>query len=360
MEGADKPKLVGDLFNIVTEVRVILHQMEIAPKPDSIDLRTQQSPSHAVPVFLRIQRGVAALCKGGQAAKPYGKQIRMQPQLMGGNIHPCTEPCLIAGENALDQPVKAEFMKSSVIRLYPYPAVIIKHVGFLSVFMHHIDKLLPKGNHKIIYEFHPVGLSLRAGHMGHVKPALIDEILSLHGITVLFLKLVQSQSADGIVIGTPVREKLAVSLTAAPDPDKVVEHGGEAHHRGVGMGLAPVLHPAQHIFLRLRISGIDLHQMLLVPVVGGMIVHGNLFPYAVGQKAHRIFVEGCDSLYNYRACFLIIAPFFSVYLLIDSSVINFPIFQGRLSIIDGKLLRKKTLHQADGKLLLFRHRCRGA
>lgn len=46
--------------------------------------------------------------------------------------------------------------------------------------------------------------------------------------------------------------------------------------------------------------------MLLVPVVGHMVVHGNLFPDPVCQKAHGIFVPGNDVVdYDILSLFLI-------------------------------------------------------
>ena len=114
------------------------------------------------------------------------------------------------------------------------------------------------------------------------------------------------------------------------------------------MGLTPVLHPGQHIGLGLRIPGIYLHEVLLIPVVGGVVVHGDLFPDPVGQETHCVFVEGHNILHRHSACRLVIAPFPIVHFLICGSVIHFPVGKCPGTVVDGKLFCKKALHQMNG------------
>ena len=66
--------------------------------------------------------------------------------------------------------------------------------------------------------------------------------------------------------------------------------------------------------------------MLLVPVVGHMVVHGNLFPDPVSQKAHGIFVPGNDVVdYDILSLFLI-GPEISVDFPSCGAVIDLPVF----------------------------------
>ena len=61
VEAADQTELICHFFNIITEIRETLHQMKVSAETDPVDLRTQQGTSYAVPVFFRIQCGIAAL-----------------------------------------------------------------------------------------------------------------------------------------------------------------------------------------------------------------------------------------------------------------------------------------------------------
>ena len=349
VEAKDGAEFVGDLLDVIAEIREILHQMQVSAQADSLHRLAQQRAAHAVPVFLRFQRGITALHEGRRSAQSHGEQIRMQAQLVGIHLHAGAQPRLVAGEHALDQAVKAEFLESSVVGLDPHPAVVIEHIGFFPVGMHHVNQLLPKGDDKIVDERHPVRFPLISGHVGHVQLSLIDEILGRHAVAVFLFKLVQSPLAHGKVVGTPVRKQVAAAFVASPDPDKIVEHGGEAHHRGRRMGLAPVFHPAEQIFPGFRIHGIDLHQMLLVPVVGGVVVHGNLFPDPVGHEADRIGMEGHGGSDGDASAFRVVAPAFRGQKLIRGAVIHLPVGSGVFAVVHPELLFKKAVHQTDGK-----------
>ena len=279
---------------------------------------------------------------------------------MSRHIHSRAKSCLVTGEHALNQTVKAKFLEFSIVRLYANPAVIIEYIGFLAIFMYHINQLFAKGNYKFIDKRHPVCLLFCTGHMGNMKLSLIDKILCRHGITVFFCKFIQCDITHCIIIGAPVREQIGISLAASPNPYKIVEHGGKPDYRCIRMGFTPVFHPAQHIFLGFRISGVNLHQMLLIPVVCGMVVHGNLFPDTVCQKADRIFMERSNSLQGNGTRLLLIAPFGGIYLFIGCSVINLPVLESSLAIVDGKLLCKETFQQRDCQFFSLCYCGRGA
>ena len=277
---------------------------------------------------------------------------------MGGHVHTRAKPCLVAGEYAFNQAVKTELMKSSVIGFHAYPAVIIEYIGLLAVLMHHINELLPEGNDEIIDKLHPVGLPCRTRHMRYVQLSFVDKVLCRHGVAVPFLELIQRQGTDRVVIGTPVGEEITIAFAAAPYPHKIVEHGSKPHHGGIGVGLTPVSHPSQQIFLRLRISGIDLQQMLLVPVIGGVVIHGNFFPDTICKEAHRIFMEWHRRFYGYRTVSLTVLPLIGIQFLVRCSVVNFPVPECLRRIVDLELLRKKAFHQIYGKRLSLCHRRR--
>ena len=342
-------ELIGHLLDVVTEIREILYQMQVSAQADSLHGLTQQRAAHAVPVFLCLQRGISALHECGRSAQAHREQVRMQAQLMGIHLYTGAQPRLIAGKYTLDQTVKAELLESSVIGLDSHPAVVIEHIGFFSVGMHHIHQLSAEGNDEIIDEFHPVRLPFISRHMGHMQLSLVDEVLGRHAVTVFLFKLIQSPLAHGEIIGAPVRKQVAAVLIASPDPDKIVEHGGEAHHRGCRMGFAPVLHPAQQIFPGFRIHGIDLHQMLLIPVVRGVIVHGNLFPDPVSHEADRISVERHGGSDGNASAFRIIAPSLRRKLFICGAVIYLPVGFCVFTVVHTELLFEKAVHQADGK-----------
>ena len=349
-------EFIRHLLYIIAEIRIAFHQMEIASQPDPLDRLPKKGPSHTVPVFFRLQCGVSAVHKGRRAAQSHREQIRMKPQLMGIHLHPCAEPGLEAGEHALDQPVKTEFLKPSVIRLDSHPAVIIKNIGFFAVFMYHINQLPAEGNYKIIDKFHPVRFFPAARHMGHMQFSLVDEVLGSQFIAIFRGKIIQCLFAHREIIGTPVRKKVPVPDIASPYPNKIIKHGSKTHNSSGRMGFTPLLHPLQEKFLCLRVNGINLHQVLFIPIVGSMVVHGNFFPDTIGHKAHRIGVP-CGGLLNgHTAFFLIVTPFIRSQQRIRGSVIYLPVPERPVAVIDGKLLLKKILHQLNGEFPFRRHR----
>ena len=161
--------------------------------------------------------------------------------------------------------------------------------------MYDIHQLSAELNDKVVDKVHPVFFVRICRHMGHMKLSLVDKVLRRHGVAVFFPEFIQRPLTHRKVIGAPVSEKISAGGIASPDPHKIIEKGGEPHHSGVRMLLAPFYHPFPQIFPNLRIAGINLHQMLLVPVIRSVIVHGNLFPDPVSQKAHRIFMPACRS-----------------------------------------------------------------
>ena len=213
--------------------------------------------------------------------------------------------------------------------------------------MHQLHQLFSEIHYIAVGKSHIVPLLFTGGHMGHVKLTLIDKILRTKSIAVCLFKFLQSQRAYGKIIRTPVRIEVPVFLFASPYPDKVVKQGGKTHYRSVRVGFAPVFQPLVKVVPGLFFSGVYGYQMLLVPVIGHVIVHGNFFPDTVRQKAYRIIMEG-NRLLNYHvARFLFKTPLSIRELFFRCSVINLPVTQGFLAVVDDELTVKKAVHQMN-------------
>ena len=232
----------------------------------------------------------------------------MQPKLVCPDIDAGAKPRLVAGKDALDQTVKAKRLECRLVRLDADPAVIVEHIRLFAVLMYDINQLSAEIHHETVHKIDPVHLPAVTRHVCHMELTLIDEVLRRHAITVLCRKVIQHLRADRKVIRSPVRVQLPVALTAAPDPDEIVEHGRETHHCRVRVRLAPVFHPVEHVRLCLGMHRIDLHQMLLVPVVRRVVVHGDLFPDAVRQKTHRVIVPRRGVVHGDSLFLLIVMP----------------------------------------------------
>ena len=193
--------------------------------------------------------------------------------------------------------------------------------------MNQIYQLLSKRNHKTVGEFHIIQLLFAGSHMSRVKASLIDKILRGQAIAVFLLKPLQSPGAYGEVIGAPVCEMVSMAFILSPDPNEVVEKRGKTYHRGIRIFPAPVFQPGKQIFLRIRVTGINGHQMLLIPVICNMIIHIDLFPDPICQEIHRIIVICPDSCNLHSALRLIKGPLLSGNLCIVRAVKHLPEFQ---------------------------------
>lgn len=87
----------------------------------------------------------------------------MKPQFMRLHLCPGAEPDLIAGKDAFDQAVKAEFLKIVVIRLHSHPAVVVEHIRLLSVAVHQFHQAFPEVHNKTVYKGHIIQLRLVGG-----------------------------------------------------------------------------------------------------------------------------------------------------------------------------------------------------
>ncbi|MNN86716.1 hypothetical protein D3C81_2041600 [compost metagenome] len=81
-------ELIGNLLDVVTEIRIRLNQMQVAPETDPVNWLPEQRAPDVDPVFFGIQGRVPALHKGRRTAKAHREQIRMQPDLMRVHFYP--------------------------------------------------------------------------------------------------------------------------------------------------------------------------------------------------------------------------------------------------------------------------------
>ncbi len=86
-------KFLRKLFDIVTEIREVFGQMQVAAESDTVNGTAQQRSSDAVPVAFCLRCRVSAFHESRRAAESYGEQIGMQPEFMHRNIYAGTEPC---------------------------------------------------------------------------------------------------------------------------------------------------------------------------------------------------------------------------------------------------------------------------
>ncbi len=215
----------------------------------------------------------------------------MKPQLVGFNRYARTKSCLIAGKYTFDKPVKAKLFKPAVIGLQTDPAVIVKDAGLLSIAVDQLYQLFSVIHHKAVNKFHIIKLTFSRRHMGYVKFSLINKVLGNQTITVFLFKFSQCCRAYREIIGTPVTEQISFSFTASPHPDKVVKERGKTHHGCGRMLLTPCFKPVVQIASCFHVSWIQRHQVFFLPVIGYMIIHGDLFPYPIRHKIHGVLMK---------------------------------------------------------------------
>ena len=93
--------------------------------------------------------------------------------------------------------------------------------------------------------------------------------------------------------------------------------------------------------------------MLFIPVVGGVVIHGDFFPNSVGHKTHRVGVEGSSGLNGHGAIARIVTPRILGERRIFRPVVYLPVFHGLPAVVDFELLFKKTFHQGNGQFSPF-------
>lgn len=105
------------------------------------------------------------------------------------------------------------------------------------------------------------------------------------------------------------------------------------------MLLKPLLQVVQKMRLHFRVNGINRHEVLPVaPVVGPVVVCGNLFPDPVGQEIHCIAVPFLDIVHRHGPGAGIIGPVGQGHFGVGGAVENLPELLGIIVEIDSELL----------------------
>jgi len=292
VEVANGAKFVGNLFDAIAETVKSLCEMEIAAQTDTVDFRPEEGPADMNPVIAGIACRIPALHERGETAQPNGEKIGMEAEFMDGDIHAGAQANLVAGEDAFDEAVKAKFGEACGVRLHADPAVIVEDKGFPAEAMNNVNEFATERDDEVIDELHPVEFVLIAGGVCNVEFAAIDEVFGNEAVTVTARELVKRQRTDREIVGRPIGEEIAAAGIGTPNPHEIVEKRGESHHCSGGVSFAPVNQPFFQVRADGFVAGIELHEMLFVPMIGGVVVHGDFLPHAVCHEADGVFVKG--------------------------------------------------------------------
>ena len=352
MQRPQTSELSSHHFDGIHKGGIALGQVQIAPQADPLHRLAGQRTAHMQPVSHGVPLGLSALGEGGQAAQAHREQVGMKAQLVHRHIGPGAQPTLEAGKHALDQPVEADGAEVPAVGLHAHPAVIVEDIGLLAVPVDDLHQRPGLFRHKALDKVHIVALVGRGRAVGGLQPAPVDEVLGGQGIAVLRLKGLQRGGADGEVIAGPVHKAAAPAHVAAKNPDEIVEQGGQPHHIGLGIGNTPLLQPPLEVLPGQRMAWIQLPQVFAGPVVGGVVVHVDLFPDAPAQGGGRIaMVWGAARDGNFAVG---IAPALSGNGLPGRAVPHLPVGYRLRAVVQLELLVKIARQRVDGYLLPLR------
>lgn len=179
--------------------------------------------------------------------------------------------------------------KGIPVRLAPDPVVAQKHHRFLAVLVADIDELPYRLAHEFADEAHVFAeLFLRAAE-GAVITAPVHEILRAEPDPRLLFESVHEHGIGGLRIAEPLDEFFFAQLVE--NEGELIEEGGETHHVGVGVFLAPPAHMFLDIFPRVRIGGVVSELLLARPVVGQIIVDLHGVPCDARHEGNGVFVH---------------------------------------------------------------------
>ena len=278
VQGFQHPEGDGHIPDGIVEGILSHRQVEISAQADAVHTLPRQGPADMEPVGHGIPFRMAALREGGQAAQPHGEQVGMEPELMHRDVCTGAQAAFKAGEYAFDQAVKTDGGKEFSVGFHADPAVVIENIGFLAPLVDDLHQGFRFFRHKALDEVHIVPFAGRRGTVGCLQFTLVDKILGRQGIAGFLLKGFQGGGTDREIIAGPVHKAGAAPEIAAEDPDKVVEKRGQTHHVRLRVCFAPLFQPVFQIFPGQGMAGIQLAEMLGGPVVGGVVVHIDLFP----------------------------------------------------------------------------------
>ena len=223
LERLDLAEFHRDALDGVHEGGLANGQVQIPAQADPVHALAQQRAAGGAPIVQRVLFGMAALGEGGQPAQAHGEQVGMQANLVGRHLRARAQAALEPGENALDQPVKADAGKALAVGLQAHPAVVVEHVGLLAVLMHDVHQRPGLFRHEGLDKVHVVPLVGGGGHMGHLQFPLVDKVLGGQGVAVLRFKGPERRGGHGEIVAGPVGVAVAAAHIAAEDPHEVVE-----------------------------------------------------------------------------------------------------------------------------------------
>ena len=255
------------------------------------------------------------------------------------------QPAFKPGKHALDQAVKPDGGEIFAAGLHAHPAVVVEDVGFLAEGVDDVHQRPGLVRHEPLNEIHVVPLVSRGRPVGGLQLSAVDEVLRRQGVAVFLPEGVQRRGAYRKVVAGPVGKPGSAPQIAAEDPYEIIEQRGQPDHVRLRVILAPDPQPVLQILPSHGMPRIQLPQVLALPVVGGMVVHVDLFPDAPCQEGHGIPVVGRASPDGDRP--LPQAPVLPGHLPPRRPVPDLPVPQGLLRIVQLELLLKIALQGPD-------------
>ena len=282
----------------------------------------------------------------------------MEAQLVHRHLGPGAQAALKAREYALDQAVEADGGEVFAVGLHAHPAVVIENISLFPVTVNDLHERPGLFGHEALGEIHIVPLVLRGRTVRGLQPAMVDEILGGQRVAVFPLEGPQRRRTDGKVVAAPVHEPAAAAHIAAEDPYEVIEQRGQTDHAGLRVVGAPFVQPVLQESPGERMPGIELPQMLAGPVVGGVVVHVDLFPDAPAQERDRIAMPRSAAAHGDPA--VPVFPTAARDLGIRRAVPHLPVGQGFGRVVQLELLPEIPVQGGDNQGLALRERGLGA
>ena len=119
------------------------------------------------------------------------------------------------------------------------------------------------------------------------------------------------------------------------------------------MRFAPAFHVVFQVLAHDRVDGIDLPQMLFLPAVRYVIIHGNFFPHAESEEIHRVFMVLFRVFYKHFAAARVF-PRLARQLFIFRAIERLPEFLRTGTIVDFELFFEIAAQKIYFKRFFFR------
>ena len=294
------PELAADALHVVDELGELAGQLQVAAVADAVDGFSQNGPAGGDPVLLGLPDGVAPFMEG------IGEEVGQEPPL--GVLHPgdvSDEPQGGAVTHAPHHRVQADGLELVHVGLGADEVVPQEHHGLLAQLVGDIHHLAGQCGHLPALEGHEVLEFLGGDPVLVVVIALVDDVLGAEFVAHFLLELLQDIGGDRGGVAVPVHILLPLQLVE--DQGELVEEGGVPDDIHIGVIRDELAQPLHGELFGLGLADIEGDLVLKVlPVVSDGVVHVDRVPDQVGQKAHRIVVEGLGGVDDHAA--LLIPP----------------------------------------------------